>query len=214
MTMYEIAEHDGFQSKPLTEEPTIHPSATVRESRLGAWTQIGEHVRMRESTFDDYSYIVRQGSVANATVGKFCSIASFVRLNPGNHPTDRPTQHHLTYRRRQYDLDDADEEAFFEWRRDQPVTVEHDVWIGHGATVMPDVEIGTGAVVGAGAVVTRDVEPYSMVAGVPAEPIGRRFDRETADRIEATEWWHWSRSELEEAFEALTDLETFLAEYA
>ncbi len=67
---------------------------------------------MRESTFDDYSYIVRQGSVANATVGKFCSIASFVRLNPGNHPTDRPTQHHLTYRRRQYDLDDADEEAF------------------------------------------------------------------------------------------------------
>jgi hypothetical protein len=102
----------------------------------------------------------------------------------------------------------------FEWRADQPVEVGHDVWIGHGATVLPDVTIGNGAVVAAGAVVTHDVEPYEIVGGVPARPIDRRFDPETAARIEATEWWDWDHEVLAKRLSAFRDLETFLSEYA
>jgi hypothetical protein len=212
--MYHIESYDGFSVDTLSEEPTIHPTARIRDSDLGAWTRVGREVRMSESEFGDYSYVVRYGSMSNATVGKFCSVASFVRLNPGNHPTNRTTQHHMTYRRERYGLDDADDEAVFEWRREHPVEVGHDVWIGHGATVLPGVTVGNGAVVGAGAVVTRDVEPYTVVAGVPAEPIDRRFPPALAAELERVAWWDWSRAELEAAFADLCgDPVAFVEEY-
>jgi phosphonate metabolism protein (transferase hexapeptide repeat family) len=127
-------------------------------------------------------------SVIYAEVGKFCSIASRVRINPGNHPMDRVTQHHLTYRRRQYGFNTVNDEAFFDWRRAARCVIGHDVWIGHGATVMPGVQIGTGAVIGAGAVVTKDVAPYNIVVGVPAKPIKQRFASNTIQRLLAIAW--------------------------
>jgi hypothetical protein len=212
--MKHIDSYDGFSIERLSEEPTIHPTARITDSDIGVWTRIGEAVRLTETRFGDYSYIVRFGSAKYTDIGKFCSIAAFVRLNPSNHPMDRPTQHHMTYRRRRYALDDEDDDTVFEWRRDQPVTVGHDVWIGHNATVMPGVTIGNGAVVASGAVVTHDVEPYTVVGGVPAEPIRRRFSAEIAAELESIAWWDWSRTELEEAFADLCgDVETFIAEY-
>jgi len=89
------------------------------------------------------------------------------------------------------------------------------VWMGHGAIVLPGVQIGNGAVVAAGAVVTRDVEPYIIVAGVPAKAIKRRFDREIAERLQALAWWDWSHEKLEatvEDFRSLT-AEAFLAKH-
>ncbi|WP_303659925.1 hypothetical protein [Haladaptatus halobius] len=74
----------------------------------------------------------------------------------------------------------GDDDSLFEWRADTPVIASHDVWIGHGATVLSGVNIGTDAVVVTGAVVTRDVVTYTIVADVPAEPINSRFDDETA----------------------------------
>jgi hypothetical protein len=112
-----------------------------------------------------------------------------------------------------YDLGE-DDPAVFDWRADQPVEVGHDVWLGHGATVLPGVSVGTGAVVGAGAVVTEDVPPYTVVAGVPAEPIRRRFPEDVAARVAATEWWDWDHETLRARLEDLRDLDSFLAKYA
>lgn len=212
--MKHIDSHEGYSVEQLGKDPAIHPTARIRDSDLGVYTRVGEGVRMTESRFDDYSYVVRFGSMKYAEVGKFCSIAAFVRLNPGNHPMERPTQHHMTYRRKQYGLADEDGEEVFEWRRDQAVEIGHDTWIGHGATVMPDVTVGTGAVVAAGAVVTHDVEPYTIVGGVPAEQIGRRLPPELAAQLREIAWWDWSREELENAFEDLCgDAREFVAEY-
>ena len=86
-----------------------------------------------------------------------------------------PTLHHFTYRADDYWADAPREESFFAWRRENAVTIGHDVWIGHGATVTPGVTIGNGAVIGAGAVVTHDVAPYTIVAGVPARVLKPRF---------------------------------------
>ena len=72
-----------------------------------------------------------------------------------------------------------------------PITVGNDVWIGTGATVLSGVTVGDGAIIGAGAVVTDDVEPYAIVAGVPAERINWRFPERVREALLALEWWEW-----------------------
>ena len=176
----------------LSETPTLHDSAKVVDCRLGAWTEVGKNTSLREVEMGDYSYIVQDCHVVWTTIGKYCSIAMGARINPGNHPTWRVCQHHSVYRSDAYGMgpDDAD---FFQWRKDNWVTIGHDVWIGHGVTITAGVTVGTGAVIGAGAVVTRDVAPYTIVGGVPARPIKRRFSEEQATRLQKLAWWDWPR---------------------
>lgn len=185
----------------LGTEPAIHPTAQVRECRLGRYTQVGERTRLLETDMGDYSYIVQDGEVAYASIGKFCSIASHVRINPGNHPMWRASQAHFTYRASTYWPDAVDESSFFEWRRADRVTIGHDVWIGHGAVVLAGRRIGTGAVVGAGSIVTKDVEAYTIVVGNPARVAKRRFDENTAARLIGHAWWDWPHDRLRHALE-------------
>ncbi len=198
----------------LSETPFIHDGALVEASRLGSWTEIGRNSHVVESTIGDYTYDDGDVSIFYAEIGKFCSIANRVRINPGNHPPDRVAQHHMTYRRVKFGLDTRDDEGFFAWRRAHPCVIGHDVWIGHAAIVMPGVTIGTGAIVGSAAVVTRDVEPYQVVVGVPARPIRTRFDDEVIRRILKSRWWDWSREELEANWKDLCALPLFLRKHA
>ncbi|MBL8096815.1 MAG: hypothetical protein JNL73_21745 [Anaerolineales bacterium] len=197
-------------ARRLSERPTIHPTATIRDSFIGSWTDIGPNSQIVESAFGDYSYAAGDASIIYTEVGKFCSIASHVRINPGNHPMERVTQHHLTYRRVQYGLGEVDDLAFFDWRREHRCRIGHDVWLGHGAVIMPGVAIGTGAVVGSGAVVTKDIAPYTIAVGVPARPIRTRFPNAVIERLLASAWWDWDRATLEARFEELLDLDRFL----
>lgn len=200
-------------TKMLGEQPHIHETARVVDSTLGPWTDLGPRTTIYESTFGDYSFTAGDVSIVYADVGKFCSIASHARLNPGNHPMDRVTQHHTTYRRVQYGFGDEDDAAFFDWRRADRVTAGHDVWIGHGVLIMPGVTVGTGAVVGAGAVVTKDVEPYTVVVGVSAKPLRRRFPEDVAEALLRIAWWDWPRELLEERIDDFLELEPFLRKY-
>jgi len=211
--MVYIDSHGPDRTRELGPEPTLHEPVTISESELGAWTELREHARLNQSAIGDYTYLMERVQLDFATIGKFGNVAADVRLGPTNHPIDRPTAHHFTYRAAMYDMGEDDDEIF-EWRADQPVEVGHDVWLGHGAIVLPGVTIGNGAVVGAGAVVTDDVAPYTVVAGVPAEPIRRRFGPEVAGRVEATEWWDWDHETLAARLPAFRDLETFLERYA
>jgi len=202
-------------TKRLGLEPLIHPTASVRESRLGRYTEVGARTSVAESTLDDYSYVVNDSDIIYTDIGKFCSIAAHVRINPGNHPMTRATQAHFTYRASAYFEGEADEAAFFDWRRSFRITIGHDVWIGHGAIVLPGRNVGTGAVVAAGAVVTRDVPPYAIVAGNPARVIRARFDDRLAAHLMAMAWWDWSHDALHRAlpdFRALS-AEAFVTKY-
>ncbi len=196
-------------------EPAIDPSARVAECRLGRYTEIGARTRLTETILDDYSYIGQDGEVIYTTIGKFCSIAASVRINPGNHPMERASQAHFTYRAKSYWPEEADEPTFFDRRRASPVAIGHDVWIGHGVVVLPGRTIGTGAVVGAGAIVTRDVEPYTIVVGNPARPVRRRFPDAVAARLERLAWWDWDHERLRRALPDFRGLpiEAFLDRY-
>ena len=85
-------------AKMLSPTPLVHPTAEVRDSRLGAYTEVGARTRLLEVVLDDYSYVVNDSEIAYTTFGKFCSIAAMTRINPGNHPMQRATQAHFTYR--------------------------------------------------------------------------------------------------------------------
>lgn len=202
-------------AKTLGLDPLIDPTAHVTRAVLGRYTEVGARTKFIDSTLGDYSYIVNDGDVINSRIGKFCSIAAMVRINPGNHPMWRATQSHFTYRASAYFPGESDEESFFAWRRSFPVEIGHDVWIGHGAIVLAGRKIGNGSVIAAGSVVTRDVAPYEIVGGVPAKPIKRRFPDEVAERLQRLRWWDWSHEALHDAlgdFRALT-AEAFLDKY-
>jgi phosphonate metabolism protein (transferase hexapeptide repeat family) len=197
----------------LSDRPFVDSTAVVRESELAGWSSIGPDCRLLEVKFGEYSYTSESVEINYAEVGKFCSIASHVTINPGNHPMDRVMQHHATYRRVAYGFAETDDETIFAWRRAHRVTIGHDVWIGHGATILPGRTVGTGAVVGAGAVVTHDVEPYMVVGGVPAQPLKERFPREIAGQLLEIAWWDWPREKLLECFADFNDLTLFLKKH-
>ena len=192
--------------KRLSEAPSVDPSAHVHQSDLGAWTEIGARSKFIESVLGDYSYMVNDSDAIYADIGKFVNIAAHVRINPGQHPMGRASQHHFQYRSAAYELgeDDAD---FFAWRADSPVRIGHDVWIGHGAVIMGGVTIGTGAVIGAASVVTRDVAPYSIVAGSPARELRQRFPEDIQAALGRIAWWNCPHDRLRDCLEDFRRLE-------
>lgn len=209
-----VAAHNLVARTRLTERPTIAPDAVVQDCHFGRYTEVGEQVHMSDCVLDDYSYISRGCELIHTDIGKFANIAAMVRINPGFHPMERVTQHHITYRLSRYGLAEDDDAPFFDWRRRQRVVIGHDTWIGHGVVVMPGVRIGHGAVVGSNSVVTRDVPDYAIVAGAPARPIRMRFARDIADALIATAWWDWDHDTLARRLPEFSDLRQFLHRYA
>lgn len=201
--------------KLLSTTPLIHPSALVQDSHLGAYCEVGARTLLTEVTMEDYSYIVNDGQMTYTEVGKFCSIAAMTRINPGNHPMQRATQAHFTYRASAYFPGEPDEAEFFDWRRGNRVRIGHDVWIGHGAVILPGRSVGIGAVIAAGAIVTKDVPAYTIVVGNPARIVRRRFPEDVAERLTQLAWWNWSHESLRAALPDFRKLavEAFLEKY-
>lgn len=186
----------------LTAETAyVHEGCTITESEFGAFTEIGAGSRIAHSTFGDYAYCDRYADIANATIGKFSNIAAFTRIGATDHPLDTAACHHFLYRSADYWDDARDDAGFFAHRKSRRAWIGNDTWIGHGAMIKPDVSVGHGAVIAAGAVVTKDVEAYTIVAGVPAKKMRRRLDEKTANRMIDLAWWDWPHDRLRSTLE-------------
>ena len=197
------------------DRPVLHPDCEITESTFGAYVEIGRGSRVGYSHFGDYSYCDRYADIANAQIGKFSNIASFARIGATDHPLQTAALHHFLYRSDQYWEDAEPAAEFFARRRARIARIGHDTWIGAGAMIKPEVTVGHGAVVAAGALVTKDVEPYVIVAGTPATPLRRRQPPEIAERLIALGWWDWSHERLRETLDDFRSLSAaaFLEKY-
>ncbi len=197
----------------LTEKPLIGPECIVKNCDLGPYTELGDHCVLEETKLGAYSYCFGSNDIIYAEIGKFASIATGVRINPVQHPHRiRAASHHFTYRCAHYGFG-PDDHDFIEWRRQTRVTVGNDVWMGHNAIVMGGVNVGDGAVIAAGAVVTHDVAPYEIVGGVPAVHIGWRYDEDTIAAMLRIKWWNWSHEELAARVRDFDDVADFVRKY-
>ena len=196
-----VTAHNVPPRPQLTEAPTLAASAVVQDCRFGRYTEVGEHVHMSDCVLDDYSYLSRGCELVSTDIGKFANIAALTRIGPTDHPWRNAAQHHFLYRSAAYWDDAQNDPAFFAHRASRRCTLGHDCWIGHGAIIKPEVTVGIGAIVASGAVVTRDVPPFTIVAGVPAQPIRARFPEAVIDRLLALAWWDWSHDRLRAALE-------------
>ena len=186
--------------------PLIYPDCQITTSTFGPFTEVGRASVITHTEFHAYAYCERLCDIANTTVGRFANIAAMARIGPTDHPMHRASQHHFLYRSSRYWDDATDDAAFFAHRESRRTTLGPDCWIGHAAIIRPEVTIGTGAVVAAGAVVTKDVPPFTIVAGVPAKPIRTRFPDTIIDRLLALAWWDWDHDRLRSALDDFRSL--------
>lgn len=142
-----------------------------------------------------FSYLSLGCFLPDTTIGRYCSIGSNVRLMPGGHPLDRVTTSTITYSKRIVELFKEDfgvNMVFKAPERSTSTVIGNDVWIGDDVLIKPGVKIGDGAVVGVRSIVTKDVDPYSIVAGAPATVRRSRFDVLTSEQLSQIAWWNFS----------------------
>ena len=188
--------------RPKLAETFVDETVRLREANIGRRCEVLQHTRIEYASLGDYSYLGENCDVADAAIGKFTAIANSVRIGAPNHPMGRASQHRFTYCPEYYDATAARDRDFFAERRGDRVIVGNDVWIGHAAILLPGVTVGDGAVIAAGAVVSRDVAPYTIVGGVPARAIRQRFPDPIAASLRRIAWWDWAD---EVIFERLGD---------
>ena len=214
-----ISQGEGFDpwtaKRAMTEAPEIDPSAIIRDSEFGIYTYVGPDCFIADTVLGDYGYAMGDNQIAHAAIGKFCNVATGVRINPSNHPWFRATQHHFTYRSKSYGFALEDDQEIFAWRKEDAVTIGPDVWLGHNAIVMPGVTIGAGVAVGSGAIVTKDLPPFCIAVGVPAKPIRLRSDEATIAAMMKLAWWDWSHAAIDAALPDMRrlDMAEFVKKY-
>ena len=136
-------------------------------------------------------------------IGRFCSIACGAKFmfTSGNHSMQSLANYTFPIFFDEWGLDAKD--ICDAWDNKGDTVIGNDVWIGYEAVIMPGVKLGDGAVIGTRALVTKDVPPYTIVGGVPAKPIRRRFDDATVEKLEALRWWDWDEDRLKRALPAI-----------
>ncbi|MFR7984830.1 MAG: CatB-related O-acetyltransferase [Clostridia bacterium] len=136
-------------------------------------------------------------------MGKFCSIACGAKFlfTSANHTQKSLSTYPFPIFFYEWDLDVEDITSA--WDRKGDIIIGNDVWIGYEAVIMSGVTIGDGAIIGARSVVTKDIPPYTIVGGVPARQIRRRFSEETIAALLELKWWNWPREKIARKIEAI-----------
>jgi len=181
------------------------------DSKLGKFNVLFENVEVMSSSIGDHTYVQKNSIIINSEIGKFCSIAMGVCIGLGQHSVSYVSSHPAFYLvNNPLAKTFSDVDNFVTSKR---TYIGHDVWIGRNAMVKDGVRIGTGAVIAAGAVVTKDIPEYSIVGGVPAAIIRYRFDEKTRAKLLATNWWDKSDLWLRRHVALFLDPQKFLAEW-
>lgn len=164
-----------------------------------------------------YGSYIGEGSRLNAVIGRYCSISSDVKTISGTHPTYGFVSTHPAFfsTNKQAGFTYVSENCFREdiFADDEMhlVIIGNDVWIGSNVLLLPGISIGDGAIIAAGAVVTKDIEPYSIVGGVPAKEIRKRCSEEKIKKLIQLKWWNWEEKTIAKKIELFWDIDKFLS---
>lgn len=176
--------------------------------RFGCHTKIVAPFFLHNVSLGDYSYLAKNGSLSNVTVGKFCSIGPNFCCGLGLHPTNGISTAPAFYSVAcQNGMTFCKEDKFEEYKR---TYIGNDVFIGANVTVLDGVHISDGAIIGAGAVVTKDIPAYAIAVGVPAKVVKYRFSEDVVERLCKMQWWNGSEKVFQRLEKNFWDVESFL----
>lgn len=205
--------HLYFMEVFRVKNPTckFYDGVNMQKTKFGQYNILYENVTIAFSTLNDHTYIQKGSTIFNAQIGKFCSIAAGVSIGPGIHKTNFVSTHNAFYLHstpliKKYSKIDT-------YSSFATVKIGNDVWIGEKSIILDGVTIGNGSVIAAGAVVTKDVEPYSIVGGVPAKFIKKRFDDKIISFLLNSNWWDKSDDWFKENYKLFYSPEEFLANW-
>lgn len=160
-----------------------------KESHISNKASLGRFVIFKNSSINDFSYIGPNSSIMNTEIGKYCSISKNVNIGLPTHPINFISTSPIFF--------SNSNATGYHWREDKvfedmpkKVVIGNDVWIGLNVSILGGVKIGDGAIIGSHALVTKDVEPYTIVGGVPAKLIRKRFPDLTAQMLLKLGWWN------------------------
>lgn len=185
--LYFRAEVRGAEIKEMC---VVGDNSRVRESLLGEYVSTDRNNLIMGSRVGRYTYTGPFDMIFNAEIGSFCSISYGVTIGPPEHDYERISTHPFLHNGRYGILDENDLLEVSKFNKS--CTIGHDVWIGCNATILRGVTVGCGAVIGANALVNKDIPPYAIVGGVPARIIKYRFEKEIIEKLMTLEWWNWN----------------------
>lgn len=178
-----------------------------RNCSINKLAKVSEKSQLYNVTLGRYSYIGKSNVVSNVKIGQFCSIGGYGQIGGGMHPTDMVSTSPCFLSGKSAAGRNF---AQIPFNTSETVVIGNDVWIGVGVYVKAGVHIGDGAIVGSHAVVTHDVAPYSIVVGVPAKEIRKRFNDETIKSLQELKWWDWPEEMLEKYGELFSSPEQLI----
>lgn len=181
--------------------------SSIKNSNIHRTSKVESGSLIVNSSFSKHSFCGYDCEIINSQVGSFCSIANNVIIGGGMHPMDWVGMSPVFYEGR-----DSVKAKFSKHQRPaaKKTIIGNDVWIGHSAILKQGITVGTGAVIGMGSVVTKDVPPYTIVAGNPARIIRKRFDENVIISLLRSEWWNYKDDDLRTLATYFKDPQEFL----
>ena len=182
----------------------------LKNSQIHKTSKVESGSHVINTKMDKFSFCGYNCEIINCSIGSFCSISDNVVIGGAMHPLNWVSMSPVFYEGK-----DSVREKFSTHKRDPEKTtiIEHDVWIGKNVLIKQGLKIGTGAVIGMGSVVTKDVEPYAIVAGCPAKFIRKRFDDIIIKKLLDIEWWNFKDEKLNQFAQYFTDPDLFIKMY-
>lgn len=183
--------------------------SNAQNCTFGRYNTLYDNVLLSESHLGDFTYIASGTQISKTNIGKFCSIGSDSKIGLGKHPSkDFVSTHPIFFSTSgQAQITFADQNYFKEF---ETISIGNDVWIGANVIVMDGINIGDGAIIAAGSVVTKDVPPYAISGGVPAKIIRYRFGQKQIEKLLEIKWWDMNIDFLKHNFKKFHTIDSFL----